>query len=482
VNRRLAALGLLAGLGFLLYIVIDIGSGAIAGAPGSEDIILNGVGASVSLALLFLARLSRIPGSNLIDVALIYEVVIAAVISLAEAITDREAGQPIWGISWVCLFIVVFPVLVPVRLLPGAAASFLAAASGPVAYFVVAAVERRPPLASDLINFYAPNVIAFVLSVGIIALLARLGRELRKARELGSYRLVEKIGSGGMGEVWRAEHSMLAHPAAIKLLHPDRMSSGENLSQLMERFRREAQATANLSSAHTITLFDYGVTNAGLPYYVMELLDGIDLQTLVQEFGALEEERVALILNGICLSLSEAHEAGLIHRDVKPANVFVCRKGTETDFVKVLDFGLVKPLEVDRTPLTRDFAMTGTPAYMAPEVLEGGTFSPASDVYSLGCLAYCLLAGRPPFRGDAPMNIALAHLREPPDPLSRHREISPELERLILACLAKRPQDRPSGCRDIVQSLEGIRWPRPWNRERSDRWWEVNFPRPRRSS
>jgi hypothetical protein len=231
-------------------------------------------------------------------------------------------------------------------------------------------------------------------------LLMRVGREVNRARELGSYRLVRLLGKGGMGEVWRAEHRMLARPADIKLIRPDTIpADSAEASRVLQRFEREAQATARLQSPHSIELYDFGMTNEGAFYYVMELLEGMDLKTLVQRFGPLPAGRAVSLLAQACDSLADAHHLGLVHRDVKPANLYACRKGLLVDFVKVLDFGLVitardQPGEDMR--LTRAGSATGTPSFMAPEmVVSHGELDGRADVYALGCVAYYLLTGKP---------------------------------------------------------------------------------------
>ena len=205
-----------------------------------------------------------------------------------------------------------------------------------------------------------------------------LGAEVSKAREMGSYRLVERLGKGGMGEVWRAQHRLLARPAAIKLIRPEVLGARDPATRelLLRRFEREAQATALMRSPHTMELYDFGVADDGTFYYVMELLDGFDLDDLVERFGPVPPERAVHLLRQVCASLGEAHEAGLIHRDVKPANLYACRYGREVDFIKVLDFGLVKhgaqaPGTARTTSPPAHMSPGGTPAYMSPEQALG---------------------------------------------------------------------------------------------------------------
>jgi serine/threonine-protein kinase len=303
---------------------------------------------------------------------------------------------------------------------------------------------------------------------------------VREARQLGSYRLGELLGRGGMGEVYRAEHRLLARPAAIKLIRPDLLSPGQELS-LTERFRREAQAAASLSSPHTIELYDFGVAADGTFYYVMELLDGVDAETLVKRHGMLPPERAAHLLRQAATSLAEAHAKGLVHRDVKPSNVFVARLGLDVDFAKVLDFGLVamrRGAEAARARLTAPNALAGTPHIMAPEVANGAEPDARADVYALGCLGYWLLTGRPVFQGETPIQIMLKHVRDEPEAPSRRSPFPATrlLDEVILSCLAKRPEDRPRDAGALVDRLDAIRFEAPWTQERARAWWDAHLP------
>ncbi len=300
---------------------------------------------------------------------------------------------------------------------------------------------------------------------------ARLAR--KEARELGSYRLVRRLGVGGMGEVWLAEHRLLARQAAIKLI---KQSAQTDLAQ--ERFRREAQSLAQLRSRNTIDLFDYGVTEDGTFFYVMELLDGVDLETLVERYGPQHPARVVNILIQACRSLAEAHAAGLVHRDVKPANIFICQVADELDVVKVLDFGLVRTVEMsgdDAAPskpeafvqselsqsstgprLTRADHIMGTPEFIAPEQITGGsTVDARADLYALGCVGYWLLTGKLVFDSPNLVGQITAHLTEPPPPLSTvcRQHLPNELSQLLEKCLAKEPNDRPPSAHALMNEL-----------------------------
>ncbi len=255
-----------------------------------------------------------------------------------------------------------------------------------------------------------------------------------------------------MGDVWIAEHQMLARPAAIKLIRPEALGAHEAGSHVVEeRFKREAQATAALRSTHTVELYDFGVTDDGAFYYV---------------------------IRQVCHSLGEAHEHGLVHRDIKPANIFTCRLGPDLDFVKVLDFGLVKATgekSGGATALTREGVVAGTPAFMAPELALGTEVDGRSDIYALGCLAYWLLTAQPVFEGDTPVATLLRHVQEEPIPPSRRTEISipADLETIVMACLAKEPADRPQTAGELDARLAECSVG-PWTGEQAEEWWKLH--------
>jgi eukaryotic-like serine/threonine-protein kinase len=295
-----------------------------------------------------------------------------------------------------------------------------------------------------------------------------LRAEVREARRLGQYVLEQKIGEGGMGEVYRARHGMMRRPSAIKLLRRDHTREND-----LARFEREVQLTARLTHPNTITLYDYGRTDDGIFYYAMELLDGANLQRIVQVTGAQPEGRVVRILSMACGALAEAHSVGLIHRDIKPANIMLSTQGGEHDVVKVLDFGLVKELAVDGdSGLSGTRALIGTPQYMAPEsIVAPESVDARADVYGLGAVAYYLLTGSEVFEGSSIVEICGRHLHQAPDPMvERGVTVSAELEAIVRACLEKKPDDRPPSALELRRQLEacGVE---PWDGERARAWW-----------
>jgi tRNA A-37 threonylcarbamoyl transferase component Bud32 len=296
---------------------------------------------------------------------------------------------------------------------------------------------------------------------------------VRDACRLGQYVLEEKIGQGGMGEVYRARHGMMRRPSALKLLRAERAEQ-RNLA----RFEREVQLTARLTHPNTITIFDYGRTDDGVFYYAMELLDGATLQRVVEVSGPQAEGRVVRILTMACGALSEAHASGLIHRDIKPANIMLCTQGGERDVVKLLDFGLVKELAVDGDAgLSVAATLVGTPQYMAPEsILTPASVDARADIYALGAVAYFLLTGGVVFAGSTIVEVCSQHLTQEPAPMAeRGVEVSTELERLVRACLAKRPEDRPQSAAELRHELEACVVD-AWDAELAQRWWTERQP------
>jgi serine/threonine-protein kinase len=317
--------------------------------------------------------------------------------------------------------------------------------------------------------------------VVISRVVTQLGRQVAKEREMGSYRLGELLGRGGMGEVYKATHRMLARPAAIKLIRPEMLGAADDAAAKIAvlRFRREAEAAANLRSSHTVELYDFGVTEDGTLYLVMEFLDGMDLETLVRKNGPLPPGRVSFILRQVCDSLDEAHSYGLVHRDIKPANIHVGRVGRKHDYVKVLDFGLVKPA----TDLTNEDSLAtipgqmamGTPAYMSPEMALGEKIDGRADIYALGCVAYYLLTGQLVFDAEKTVQMIAKHLQAEPTPPSLRvpQQIPPALERLVMRCLSKYPALRPQTAAQLAQALEFVAT-EAWSEDDAIKWWQTN--------
>jgi serine/threonine-protein kinase len=441
-------------------------------------------GIVLGLTMFGLTRLSPLSPRRLLDLGFVYYVLGGALVAFIGAVYDVLPGGElqVLGITWTCVWILSYPMTVPASQGPMLVAALAVAVLDPVFAFArVHAITGAFPPAGELV-VWAPTYICALLAVVPARIQWRLHAKLRQARELGSYHLTERIGQGGMGEVWRAEHRYLARPAAVKLVSPAQIgASGVEGQRLITRFEREAQATAALESPYSIELFDFGVRRDGTFYYVMELLDGFDLETFVRSFGPMPSGRVAHLLLQVCDSLDDAHGKGLIHRDVKPANVFLCRRGLHEDFAKVLDFGLVKELGHDEhdTMVTVEGVTTGTPAFMSPEQARGaGGVEARSDLYSLGCVAYWLLTGELVFAGRSAMEMVAAHLRDSPPRPSEVVEgtIDPQLEALVMQCLAKQPDDRPSSARVLAEAVGELPVLDDWGPADAERWWELHAP------
>ena len=438
--------------------------------------------ASILLSLLVfgLVRSGRLEAALAVDVGLLYWVVGALGLDLAFYYWLFTLGLPAAGLSWACLWIVFFPLLVPAPPRKTLIACLAAASMGPLAWTALR-LALDPQLLQaqpNLFNRFFPYYLCAALAYAASRILYQLSQDASQAREMGSYRLEKKLGSGGMGDVWLAKHRLLARPAAVKLVHPRRLARKgfefEAIPSVMARFEREARATANLRSPHTIELYDYGIAEDGTFFYVMEYLEGLDLNGLVNRGGVIEGERVAYLLIQACESLQEAHSQGLIHRDIKPGNIYLCKLGPQYDFVKVLDFGLVsRPQgDVDATRLTAQGVTLGTPGFMAPEMIRGQKIDARADLYSLGCVGYFLLTGDLVFEGLG-MKALVAHLKDTPVPPSTRsgKEIAADLENVILDCLEKNPASRPRSARELAGRLRSCRFPQAWTQERARQWW-----------
>ncbi|MEP6692000.1 MAG: serine/threonine-protein kinase [Gemmatimonadaceae bacterium] len=459
---------------------------------GSAQSVLSVIGFVLSIVVAEAARRLRDKPEIVIELGLAYQVSSALLIAL---VTEWHPRTDLNSVSWLCVLILAYPAIAPTT--PGRtlAAGLASAAMDLVAVAISllrgAHVTITPYEAMWL--YIPPFLIAFVAVVPA-TVIGGLSRQVRKARELGSYRIGERLGRGGMGEVFRATHRLLARPAAVKLINPEalRGESAESARVTVERFRREAEAAALLSSPHTISLYDFGASDDGTFYYVMELLDGVDLEQLIDRYGAMPPERAVHLLIQTCASLGEAHATGLIHRDVKPSNIFTCRLGLMVDFVKVLDFGLVKKdprhgilSSRAQSMLTMPEITTGTPAFMAPEMVTADRpIDARADVYALGCVAYWLLTGRYVFSATSAALIMAQHVQATPTSPSKAAgyELPAELESLMLACLSKNPDDRPSDAGELGKRLAAIPLAAPWTEQRAEAWWSEHMPpRPERT-
>jgi serine/threonine-protein kinase len=493
--RRLRIVALIYAAGFLVaelaYAVLD----PIAGEAITHFYGWGPPAISIAVAVIVaaLTGVRRIPPDSLMNIGLAFEVVAAYGIAFSaywgiyQGLAHEPAHLTIFGLSFVAPWIMFFTIVCPNEPRRALLAAIAAGSSVPavllltVRYGGTSIALTAEFVVSALLVPYLLIVITAYVGARVVY---KLGTAVTRAREMGSYRLAEQLGRGGMGEVWKAEHRMLVRPAAIKLIRPDMMGKDlESQRTLRLRFEREAQATALMHSPHTIDVYDFGVTIDGTFYYVMELLDGWNLQELVRRFGPVPPPRTIHLLRQVCDSLAEAHERGLIHRDIKPANIYVCSQGRRADLVKVLDFGLVKrryePASSE-PQLTAEHVVGGTPAFIAPEQITGAAVDARTDLYAVGCVAYWLLTGHLVFDAGTSVEMLADHLNTTPVPPSHASELQiPEaLEAAILSCLEKDPANRPQSAEALDTLLAAVEPPSPWTPAQATEWWRLHRPTP----
>ena len=479
-TARLLILDIVGAILWTISCVFDAVMSSPHGDRGPYRLWIEGGAATLAVLLALHVRFGRSSPAVKSNLGLASMMVFAFALAMLNSWAPQPTSmRPISGITIMILF---FGIMAPASPRKTLVASLIAASMDPLCVWIAHLRGLPAPTVLNTFLLFFPNYACAVLAVVPSRIVYKLGRNLREARAMGSYHLVERLGEGGMGEVWLARHRLLARTAAIKLIRPDRLGEigSEDATMTLGRFAREAQATASLTSPHTIRLFDFGLTDDGTFFYVMELLDGRDLESLVRTHGPLPPARAVYILRQICRSLAEAHIRGLIHRDVKPANVYVCRMGLEYDFVKVLDFGLVKVEKPGdaATMMTAAPVAVGTPAYMAPETILGDVeVDRRVDVYALGCVAYYLLTGERVFSAESQMKLLMQHLQDQPALPSRRTQqhIPPELDRLVLDCLEKDPARRPAGADVVFQRLVECRI-EDWDQDTAQRWWEDHLP------
>jgi eukaryotic-like serine/threonine-protein kinase len=330
----------------------------------------------------------------------------------------------------------------------------------------------------DYIGFVSAQVLmaAIVVMTALVGVhtIGTLRREAFAAKQLGQYRLKRRLGSGGMGEVYLAEHQMMKRPCAVKLIRAEKAGD----PRMLARFEREVRATAKLSHWNSIDIYDYGRTDDGTFYYVMEYLPGHNIGEVVQGYGVIPPGRTVFLMDQVCGALAEAHGIGLVHRDIKPANIFCAYRGGVFDVVKLLDFGLAKPTmeKVQDAQLTLAGTVTGSPLFMSPEQASGeDTVDARSDIYSLGAVMYYMLTGQPPFMSDNPLKVMIAHASQEVVPM---RQINPdlpvELEEIVLRCLEKDPDHRFQDVSSLRTALRELVLDDVWSSDLAAKWWSCN--------
>jgi serine/threonine-protein kinase len=497
VRERLALLGktlFLVSFGFYVFLLASLTliGGAPFGAVVRGPVALGHLCASLTMALLWLlASRARLTLRSLGALDAASFVVAGGFLSLMTIEDEAQILQTLLALT--------VTVMLRAIVLPSRPGRTLLLSALVFALTVLVCIARHHPTAflpgfspgyqklHMTLNTVLWSVLGTTLATVVSRVLYGLRRQVAEASELGQYLLEERIGGGGMGEVWRARHRLLIRPAAVKVISQRALGAMAGDPELVRRFEREARATAALTSPHTVQLYDFGVAEDGRLYYVMELLDGLDLDTLVRQYGPLPAERAVHLLRQVCSALQDAHANGLVHRDIKPANVVVSRAGTTFDFVKVLDFGLVKldspgPPGADAVKLSTEGSWSGTPGYMAPEVVLGAADADHRvDLYALGCVAYWLLTGRLVFEGESAMQVMMQHVQaEPKRPsLRTEQPIPAALEELVMDCLEKEPARRPASAEVISERLAAVPLTSAWTEERAEQWWAMHRPRAR---
>jgi serine/threonine-protein kinase len=472
--RVAAGLGAAANLVFLVSLVAGLQhEGAL---ERRLDLTNDVVGLALCGGMFLLTLAPWITDRLVLTLALAFEIAISALISIVNTWAAFLHTGHVPGLSWVVPVLILFALLVPSPPRESLLVSTACALTMPLGIAALAATGQITASASD----YAASSLAALVGLGLATVASRTlhgaRREAAAARRMGGYELLQRIGGGGMGEVWEARHLMLARPAAVKLILAERLQAhAEAREAAVQRFTREAQVTASLRSPYTVQLFDFGVSDDGVLYYAMELLEGMNLEHFIYKHGAVEPRRAVHWLRQVCHSLGEAHASGLTHRDLKPANLFVCRYGREHDFLKVLDFGLARPTAHDgEARLTREGSWLGTPGWMAPEQIFAGATGPSADLYALGCIAYWLLSGTRPFESAETSELLRQHAQVMP-PAVRERakqDVPAALDDVVMACLAKDPSARPRDADELSDRLARSVPGDAWSEADASTWWK----------
>jgi serine/threonine protein kinase len=484
--QRLGQIGLFGALAFAAYFLwLGLLGGSKLGDVYGTALGVAITGIALSLALFGVTRLPRIPAHNVADLGNVYLFAIALSLGILRHSQASTPSDVLRQVSPVVIPLLAFGALIPT--VPGKALAvmLMAGAMDPLGLLLMRAHTHYS--ARELVVVLSSPLLAALVAQQISKVVHRLTERIVKAREVGSYKLVERLGVGGMAEVWRANHRMLRRPAAVKLIRPKVLldHGPADSERLLRLFTREVRTTASLRSPHTIQVYDFGITREGAFYYVMELLDGVDLMTLVERFGPQPAERVASLMKQVCHSLREAHARNFVHRDVKPANVLTCAVGGDFDFVKVLDFGLVLDRHLTSEELEDEKQFVGTPAVMAPEMLRfHAPVDARADLYALGCVGYWLLTGKRVFEAQTRADMLVMHAHQKPVLPSKRidRPMHPGLEALVMQCLEKNPNKRPQTARELSDALGALHFDHPWSDERAELWWKQNRPESQRAA
>jgi serine/threonine-protein kinase len=436
----------------------------------------------LSVAVFGTTRVRKLRPEYALDLGYVYLFLVCFLLGLLRHSHPWPVGEALRQWSLVTVPIFAFASLIPATPRKAGGVAVAAGLMDPLAFYMLRAKDLHLD-PSEVAMLLATPLLGAVMAVTASRVIHQLSEGIAKARQVGSYRLVERLGVGGMAEVWRGQHRMLARAAAVKLIRPEVLQNHgpHDAERLVRLFAREARTTASLESPHTIQLYDFGITREGAFYYVMELLNGVDLQSLVERFGRQPPERVAYLLRQACHSLEEAHARAFVHRDVKPANIFTCHFGPDYDFVKVLDFGLVLDRHPTQAELEDERQFVGTPSVMAPEMVRfQAPVDARADLYALGCVGYWLLTGKRVFEAETRPDMLVMHAHQKPVLPSKRvgNPLHEGLERVIMDCLEKNPNKRPQSARELAERLEALAFEYPWGRERARLWWRKNQVEP----
>ena len=463
-------------------------------APSHQILRIAGLLILIVLCALVLRPLETIGEDKAILYALAVQWFICLFVSITNPTYELLRGGILPGVTWVVPIIIMFPLLIPTPpplILKSSIACVMTVPIGTIISYYMAGQPDVNLATAIPVGLISPVVGAAIANIGA-PLVYEMGAYAKKSMA-GNYKLSEKIGEGGMGVVYQAMHTLLKRPAAIKFILPERLEDRFGSADIAkQRFEREAAVLTQLRSAHTVEIYDYGIDDQGRFYYVMELLDGWDLWTLVNKFKAVPPARAAHLMAQLCESLGEAHDLGFVHRDVKPSNIMTCRYGREIDFVKVLDFGLMIPRTEEselapgaphvavpgpimQTRLTRGTRAMGTPSYMSPEQIQRKTLDGRSDIYAVGCVAFWLLTAQEVFGDGTEEERRTRHLEDAPPRLSQvaTQAIPARLEEIVLSCLAKDPNRRPQDADKLAKAFESSAGS-GWHSARA--WWTENTP------
>jgi eukaryotic-like serine/threonine-protein kinase len=472
--RRYLMMGTIA---WTAFVVTDLIAARVHGAPLEYLIALRLAGTGIGLTTHLVTGFDKLPDWAFQLIESLITPLAALLVSLAALRCGGATSPLALGVVTITLIRSVLPAPWQ-RTLPSTLA---AALTFPIAVLLASLHPARPDITRELADpvvvwDFIQTSIFLVLGAGVATagshLLWGAKEQIQEARKLGSYRLVARIGSGGMGDVWLARQMPLNRRVALKLLKENIASDPTSL----RRFKREAEAASHLVHPHTIRVFDFGASDDGVFYIAMELLDGLDLEAIISRLGPLPASRTVHLARQVCDSLFEAHTKGIIHCDLKPANLFVTKVGDEYDFAKVLDFGLAR-LNIGHGHTTVD-SIRGTPACMPPEVIKGEPVTPVSDIYSMGAVLYWMVTGTPVFRGRGFHDSVLPHLDKAPERPSQRlgSEVPSDLEAIILKCLAKKPADRYANARELGEALADCSCARGWSGVAAKVSWEELRP------